>query len=179
MHIVLGTLGVIVTILILLKRLSDAGIDIRWLDPVKWRRRRKWKQAYHADPLFDIDDPMQSTACLMYTMARCSGDISREEKVHILSIFKEDFKLSDREATDLLSTCSFHIRDEDTVKNNLHKFMRPSLDNFAEKQKDAAFALIEKVACCEGRPNQKQQEFLQEIKDAFKPAREKFKKWGG
>ena len=177
MHVVLGVLGLIVTILILVNRLTEAGIDIGWLDPFKWNRRRKWRQACHADPLFDIDDPMKSTAGLMYTMAKCSGDISREEKSCILGIFKEDFKLSDREATDLLSTCSFYIKDEDLVKRNVKKFLRPSIDNFAERQKQSAFALIERVAYCEGQPNEKQSEILGEIKEILQPSKPKYREW--
>ena len=177
MHVILGALGLIVTILILLKRLSDAGIDIGWLDPIKWNRRRKWRQAYHSNPLFDIDDPMKSTAGLMYTMAKCSGDISREEKACIISIFKDVFKLSDVEATDLLSNCSFFIKDENLIKNNVEKFIRPSIDNFADEQKLSAFSLIEKVAFCEGNPNEKQKELLAKVKDIFTPQKKKFKEW--
>jgi uncharacterized tellurite resistance protein B-like protein len=169
MHVILGALGLIVTILVLINRLADAGIDIGWLDPFKWHRRRKWRQNYHANPVFDIDDPMKATAGLMYTMVKCSGDISREEKACLLSIFKDDFKLSDREAADLLSTCSFYLKDEDLVKNNLRKYMKPSIDKFAELQKESAISLIEKVAFCEGRPNDKQMEFLNQIKDALAP----------
>jgi len=33
MHIILGVLGAIVTILVLLNRLADAGIDVGWLNP--------------------------------------------------------------------------------------------------------------------------------------------------
>ena len=177
MHIVLGALGLIVTILILLNRLSNIGIDIGWLDPFKWNRRRKWRQAYHANPVFDIEDPMKSTACLMYTMSKCSGDISREEKAIILGIFKDVFKLTDREATDLLSTCSYLVKDADLIKNNLSNFLRPSIDNFAEEQKQSAYLLIEKVAFCEGQPNEKQSELLNQIKEAFKPKKEQFRKW--
>jgi uncharacterized tellurite resistance protein B-like protein len=177
MHIILGALGLIVTILILFSRLSNAGIDIGWLDPFKWNRRRKWRQAYHANPLFDIEDPMKSTACLMYTMSKCSGDISQEEKAIILDIFKNVFKLTDREATDLLSTCSFLVKDEDVIKNNLSNFLRPSIDNFAEEQKQSAYSLIEKIAFCEGNPSEKQSEFLNQIKEAFKSKKEQFRKW--
>ena len=177
MHIVLGVLGLIVTILILLNRLSQSGIDIGWLDPFKWHRRHKWRKAYYTDPLFDIDDPMKSTACLMYTIAKCSGDISSEEKSFILSIFREVFKLSDKEATDLLSNCTFFIKDENQVKNNLAKFIRPSIGNFEDEQKKSAFSLIEKVAFCEGNPNEKQQELLRDIQTVFTPKKETFKKW--
>jgi uncharacterized tellurite resistance protein B-like protein len=120
---------------------------------------------------------MKSTAGLMYTMAKCSGDISREEKACILSVFQDNFKLSEREATDLLSTCSFHIKDEDLIKNNLNKFLGPSIDNFAEEQKHAAFELIHKVAYCEGKPNQKQSELLGEIEGILTPKKPKFKEW--
>ena len=177
MHIIIGALGLIVTILVLLNRLSNGGIDIGWLDPIKWNRRRRWRQAYNSNPLFDIEDPMKTTACLMCTMSKCSGDISREEKATILSIFKDVFKLSGREATDLLSICSYLVKDEDTVKNNLSNFLRPSIDNFAEEQKESACSLIEKVAYCEGQPNEKQSELLDQIKEAFKPKTEQFRKW--
>jgi uncharacterized tellurite resistance protein B-like protein len=177
MHVILGILGTIVTILILVNRLSEAGIDIGWLDPFKWNRRRSWKQAYHSNPVFDIDDPMKSTAGLMYTMAKCSGDISREEKACILSIFKDIFKLSDREATDLLSTCSFYIKDENTVKNNLTKYLDPSINNFAEEQKHSAFSIVERVAFCEGKPNEKQTELLGQIRNILMPEKAKYKEW--
>ena len=70
-----GALGLVVTILILINSLSETGIYIGWLDPFKWNRRRKWRQSYYSNPVFDINDPMKSTAGLMYTMAKCSGDI--------------------------------------------------------------------------------------------------------
>ena len=174
---ILGALGAIVTILILLNRLQENGIDIGWLDPFKWHRRRKWRQSYYADPLFDIEDPMKSTAGLMYTMAKCSGDISREEKSCILSTFSDVFKLTESEATELLSTCSFFIKDENIVKNNLKKFLTPSIENFAEEQKKSAYSLIEKVAFCEDRPNEKQNELLNALKDFFIPEKPKFKEW--
>ncbi len=177
MHVILGALGLIVSILVLVNRLSRAGIDIGWLDPFKWSRRQKWKQSVNVNPVYTIEDPMKSTAGLMYTMVRCSGDISREEKAFLLSIFKDDFKLTDKESRELLSTCSFYIKDEDTVKNNLQKFMRASINNFAGPQKESAFSLIEKVAFCEGNPNEKQSEFLNEIRDFLMPQNPKFKEW--
>jgi hypothetical protein len=56
MHVIMGALGLVVTILVLANKLSRAGIDIGWLDPFKWNRRRKWKQVYHANPV-QISEP--------------------------------------------------------------------------------------------------------------------------
>ena len=55
MHIILGMLGTIVTILILLNRLAEAGIDIGGLNPFLWNRRRKWKKMYQGNPVFKIE----------------------------------------------------------------------------------------------------------------------------
>jgi hypothetical protein len=41
MHVILGLLGAVITILILLKRLSDAGFDPASLNPFLWYRRYK------------------------------------------------------------------------------------------------------------------------------------------
>lgn len=41
MHIVLGLLGTLVTILWLLYRLAEMGIDLGGLNPWAWRRRRQ------------------------------------------------------------------------------------------------------------------------------------------
>ena len=44
MPYLLGFLGLLVTVLILLSRLADAGIDLGGLNPFLWRRRRAWRQ---------------------------------------------------------------------------------------------------------------------------------------
>ena len=43
MHIILGALGTIVTILWLLHRLAEMGVSLGGLNPWLWQRRRKWR----------------------------------------------------------------------------------------------------------------------------------------
>ena len=169
MHIILSVLGAIITVLILLNRLSDAGIDIGWLDPFKWTRRRKWIQRVNTNPVFLIKDPMESTAGLMYAIIKCSGDITLEEKKFLLSIFKNDFFLSEKEAADLLSTCSYYIKDVNLVKNDLKKYLDPSLTNFSTSQINSALDLIGQAAGCCSEPNETQLELLNNIRRIMKP----------
>ncbi|NIQ03934.1 MAG: TerB family tellurite resistance protein, partial [Nitrospinaceae bacterium] len=115
MHVVLGILGSLITILILVNRLSDTGLDMGKLNPFAWARRKKWQEKYYADPAFSLDSPMEAAAGLMYVMAKCSGEISREQKQCILHLFQKEFKLNDRRATELLSSCSFLLKDEDKI----------------------------------------------------------------
>ena len=70
MHIILGLLGTIVTILILLNRLSEAGIEIGWLNPFAWNRRRKWRNKYQGNPIFQLVDPLEVAALLCTSLAK-------------------------------------------------------------------------------------------------------------
>lgn len=72
MHI-LAILGAIITILILMRRLDDAGIDIGWLNPFLWRRRRKWRNQLEANPLFSIESPRDLAALLAVAVAKRDG----------------------------------------------------------------------------------------------------------
>ena len=58
MHI-LGLLTLIVSILYLLDR---TGIDIGWLNPFHWHRRRAWSKQYHGDPIYSVEDPLHIAA---------------------------------------------------------------------------------------------------------------------
>jgi hypothetical protein len=177
MHIILGILGSIITILILLKRLSDAGIDVGWLDPFKWQRRKQWKQRVSTTPLYLIKDPMEATASLMYAMAKCSGDISLEEKNFLLEKFKGDFFLSDNEASSLLNSCSFVVTDCSELQNNIPKFFSNSVQQYTDSQIDSTIELIEQVANLGGGKTETQSEFLDNIINYLKPAPRKTPKW--
>ncbi len=168
MHVVLAILGSVITILFYLNRLNQAGIDLGWLNPFAWGRRRKWKQTYAADPLYSIESPMEATACLMYAMARSSGDISAEQKQRRKDLFCSEFNLSSAQATDLLSSCSYLMQnDEDKIVGNIGKFMNKSLSGFTDEQKSSAFELVQEVFGCEDVPSEKQKQFLSDVSDLF------------
>ena len=69
MHVLLGILGSIITILILLKRLADSGIDLAGLNPFLWHRRRKWRMKVEGNPIHAISSPMELTALLRAAMS--------------------------------------------------------------------------------------------------------------
>ena len=71
MPAILGLLGTIVTILWLLYRLAEMGIDLGGLNPFLWRRRRKWKKHYEANPIYKIDSPMEATSARKTSRPYC------------------------------------------------------------------------------------------------------------
>ncbi len=91
MHIVLGALAIIVTVLILLNRLADAGIDRGGFNPFPWRRRHTWRSKLDANPLFLLEDPKEIAALLAVGVAKIDGDMSSEEKRALLAEFESTF----------------------------------------------------------------------------------------
>lgn len=165
MHIILGALGAIITILVLVNRLKETGIDLGWLNPFTWAHRRRWRKKYHADPAFSIQSPMQAAAGLMYVAAKCSGDISKEEKEFLIETFKSDFNLSNSEASDLLSSCAFIIKDEDSVVAKLDKYIEPSFERFSSEQLESTISLVDTTVSLSSCVNEKQQKLLTQLKN--------------
>jgi hypothetical protein len=59
----------------------------------------------------------------------------------------------------------------------LSKFLNPSIDHFVDQQRHAAFSMVEKVAFCDGQPNIKQAELLEQLKEVLTPKNANFKAW--
>ncbi len=169
MHVVLGLLGAIVTILILLNRLADAGIDLGGLNPFLWHRRRQWRKKTQGNPAYHIQAPMDITALLMVAIAKCEGDVSKEEKRMILQLFADQFHLSKKEAAGLMGSSTYLLQDGQEVRANLTKVLAPSLGKFTKAQRESAMSLIERVAHSEGEPSEIQKEYLAEIRALLAP----------
>ncbi len=177
MHIILGILGSVITILVLVNRLSETGIDLGKLNPFAWARRRKWQKKYYADPAFSLDSPMEAVAGLLYVMAKCSGEISREQKDYLLELFQNEFRLSEDKARELLSSSSFLLKDEDQIIDHLKDFLKPSLAKFDSEKKASALAMLHKVSNCEGNRTARQEEFLNKATPFFQDTPESQRKW--
>lgn len=160
MHVIIGLLGSIVTILWLLHRLAEMGIDLGGLNPFLWQRRKKWRKQYEANPVFLLDGPMEATALLITATAKADGDMSSEEKREILSIFENEFQLSKKDAAGLLISSSHLLGKGDEVREQLDKVLNPSLENFTKEQALSAIELIKRISELGGSATEMQSELI-------------------
>lgn len=165
MHIVLGALGTILMILILLHRLSENGIDIGWLNPFAWKRRREWAKKYHANPIYSLASPMEVTALLMVALAKSEGEMTSDQKREIKSKFKDVFHLSDEKASALLTSSSFLLKEGVDEVRNVKKLLERSKEKFTHEQVNSALALFQHIANFEGQTNSFQSEIIQAVKN--------------
>ncbi|MFY8274783.1 TerB family tellurite resistance protein [Pseudoalteromonas sp. SSDWG2] len=167
MHIILGVLGTVVTILVLINRLSDAGLDIGWLNPFSWHRRRKFRKKYELAAAYSLESPMDVAALFLVAVAKVDGDMSAQQKQAILNIFTNEFNLSEQEAKSLLGA-SVHIYGRsDEVIDNPKAVLARSKEKFTQSQISSLIELLEKLALIDGVCSQQQTRLINSIKAQF------------
>ena len=177
MHFILGLLGTIVTILILLNRLAEAGIDLGGLNPFLWHRRRKWRKMSEGASLFHIASPMDATAILMVAAVKADGDMTKEDKANLLNIFETEFHLSKKDAADLLVSSVHLLGDGKELRRKVHKFLEPSRGSFSEEQAQSAIALVSRAAGSTEERHENATELLEQVEILLTPKPAKQTVW--
>ncbi len=168
MHIILGALGLVVTILVLVNRLTENGIDIGWLNPFAWKRRREWAKKYHASPVYSLDSPMEVTGLLMVALAKSEGEISAEQKQEIKRRFREVFHLDEERSAALLTSSSFLLKNGVEEVRDMNKLLKPSLERFSEEQFQSALEQLHHIANFESPADAFQTGIIDAFKNSFR-----------
>jgi len=176
MHIILGVVGTIITILILFNRLADAGIDIGGLNPFLWNRRRKWRNKYQGNPIFKMEHPMDATAILMVAVVKADGDMTKEDKSLLLSLFENEFHLAKKDAAGLLISSVHLLGDGLEVRGDIKGFLSTSKKSFTEDQAKSAISLITQVAGNPDTIHPNAQDILHQVNNELQPNSSK-QKW--
>ncbi len=167
MAYLLGMLGVIVTVLVLLSRLADAGIDLGGLNPFLTRRRRAWRQKFEANPLFGLDHPMDVAAVLAVGVAKTDGDMSMEQKQALLDAFQQTFNVDIRAAEELLASSAHLVGDGRILRDQVPDVVARSKEHFTDGQIESTMSLLEAIAAVEGASD-RQGELIANVEDALR-----------
>ncbi|MDH5621006.1 MAG: TerB family tellurite resistance protein [Gammaproteobacteria bacterium] len=170
MHIVLGLLTTLVTILFLLDRL---GVDIGWLNPFHWRRRRSWARQYHGDPIYSVEDPLHIASLLVLGIARLDGDLTAEQKNKVLELFSTTFSMSDKEASELLASATYLLAAPQLVADQLRQLAKRSKDKLSREQAESMLKMMNDFGATSDRGlTGAQREYVDAIRTLFaqKPA---------
>ncbi len=165
MHIILSLLGTIITVLILLNRLAQAGISLGGLNPFLWRRRQKWKNQYEGNPIYKIESPLDLAALLATATAKADGDMSSEEKKALLDLFQKEFNVDKKGAAELLVSSAYLLGSGEELKNNLEKVIQPSLANFTEEQATSTSNILDGICRVDTSGADLKRNFAKQAKD--------------
>ena len=165
MHIVLALLGAIVTLLYLLSRLADLGIDLGGLNPFYWRRRRAWRKKYEGDPVHAIDDPLEIAALFVVGIAKLEGDVSATQKQAALAEFKNRFSLNAREANQLYGSSAHLLGHPTVVLTQLGGVLERKQEVFTADQAQSLLDMMSTIANTDGSASAQQTDLLNSVKE--------------
>lgn len=160
MHIILGLLGALVTIFYLLDRL---GIDIGYLNPFYWRRRRAWRAKYEGDPIHAVEDPREVAALFVIGVAKLDGEISAGQKQAAQREFAEKFSMSERESAQLVGASAHLLGHPQIIPSQLSGVLERKCDAFNAEQAESLLAMVTAVANADGEANEEQNGLIAEL----------------
>ena len=178
MHIILGALGSIVTILVLLHRLADLGIDLGGLNPFLWRRRRAWRSKYHANPVYSLEDPLAIAGVLLLSAAKIDGDLSVEERHALLDEFESTFALGPKEASDLLASSAYLLGDGGDFREQLAEALARYKGHLSAEQVESLLGIMERVTAVDARASEQKRAFVDTVRAALAPPDAPRGTWG-
>jgi uncharacterized tellurite resistance protein B-like protein len=177
MHIGFILIGIVVTILVLLKKLSDEGISLGGLNPFRVRVRTVTKTV--DPPVYRLNSPLEAAGLLLVSRAKVDGDMTTEDKAWLLSVFQEQLHLTDSEATSLLRHSAELFGDGVAVRENLQEVLEPVMKQFTDEQGESIVSMMEQLACIDGNPHALKLELVASTKTQFEVYRAgKASTWG-
>lgn len=164
MHIVLGLLGSVVTVLYLLDRL---GIDLGGMNPFHWYRRRAFLKKYGSDPVFSIEDPVHVAALMIIGAAKLDGDLTAEQKRVAKELFVSEFSIESREASELFGSAAHLLAAPQLIDGQLRKLAARNAQRFSPDQAKSMVSMMSEVASADGDLSSAQKDYIDSIRSQF------------
>ena len=161
MHVILGVLTSVITILYMLDRL---GIDLGGLNPFYWRRRRAWARKHDSDPIYSVEDPIHVAALLVVGVAKLEGDLSAEQKKTAQDLFESKFSLDARGASQLLGSSTHLLGAPQIVDSQLQGLVEKNKGRFSPEQADSMMQMMVEVASVDGELTTAQNEYVEGVR---------------
>ena len=168
MHIFLGALTAIISILFILDRL---GVDVGWLNPFHWHRRRAFAKQYGADPIYSVEDPVHLASLFVIGVAKLDGDVTAEEKQVAQQQFESKFSLSHSDAKGLFSSAAHLLAAPQLFDDQLGKLADRNRNRFSPDQAESLIGMMNEVVTVDGGPSATQVEFIEKLRLAIVPRR--------
>ncbi len=177
MHIIIGLITAVAGLVWAMNSLQQSGFRLSSLNPFHWHRRNQWKKQYAQNPLYNLDNPMEAAAAVLLGIAKLEGEISREQKNEILSIFSTEFKLDQEKAKELFSATSYLLQSENNFIKNVDKVFSVSLDKMSLEQAQSIIELMMKIATFESDLSSEQKQLIDSVTKLLAPKNQSSQKW--
>ncbi len=164
MHVVLGILTSVVTILYLLDRM---GVNIGAFNPFHWRRRRAWAKKYEGDPIYSVEDPLHVAAILTIGVVKMEGDMTAEQKAAMQQQFESVFSLTPKAASDLMVSAAHLLGGPQVIETQLSGLRKRNKDRLSPDQVESVLKMMRDAGSAAGTLSDAQENCIEQTRIAL------------
>ncbi|MCF6299958.1 MAG: hypothetical protein L3J52_02400 [Proteobacteria bacterium] len=107
-------------------------------------------------------------ALLIVAVTNADGIISLEEKMLILKIFEGDLQQSQQEASGLLTSSVFFLKEEDNVAKNMAKILKFTAKKITPHQVEFTVECMQKIVSLSTDQRESQLEIINQFERFFR-----------
>jgi hypothetical protein len=166
MGVVLQILGLIITFTMAMEALRRFGIDVGWLNPITFFRRRAWRKKLATPPLYALAHPVDVVAVMALATVQTTGAISTEQKAGVQALLRDQLDLKEADALNVWLSSSHMLRNRPLEISEVPAVLGPSASKFTDYHIQTLKTIMHKAALIEPPVNAKQQQLIDAV-DAF------------
>lgn len=161
MHYIIGLITALAGLLWALNSLQRSGFSLSSINPFAWYRRLQWGSKYGADLVTRVQDPLELVAVLLMGVAKCEGEVSRDQKQAILSLLQEEVGVAQDEAPDLMVLASYLTKDETYIADKVDEIVARAKSKITPDQVESILAMMAKIGMTDGELNAEQRQLIE------------------
>lgn len=177
MGIVLQLLGLVITFTMAMEGLRRLGIDVGWLNPLTFFRRRAWKKKVTTPPLYALQHPVDVVGVMALAVVQATGAVSAEQKAGVQRLLRDKLQLPEQEAADLWLASSHMLRNRALEVAEVPAVLGPSVAKFTEYHQATLQAVMREASLIEPPLNPRQQALLDAVEGFFAGHRKAGSPW--
>ncbi len=177
MHILIGFITAVAGLVWAFNSLQRSGFDLNSFNPFNWARRRKWEKLYGAKPMYNLERPIEAATVIIVGALKEIGEITTDQKNHVLEIFKTQLHLDDSYSKEAFGSAIFMVKDELNFHQSIKNILAPTVSSFSSEQSESLINIVKEVSELDGKPNENQILILSAIETEFKNNNKSSSKW--
>ena len=179
MGVVLEILGLIITFTMAMEALRRFGIDVGWLNPLAFFRRRAWAKKVQTPPLYALEHPVDVVAVMALAMVQATGAVTVEQKEGVLALLRQHLGLDDADAGNLWVASSHMLRNRPLAPGEVPAVLERSADKFTDYHVQTLRSVMEGAAQIVPPASAEQQRLLEAVDAYFATKRAAARPWAG
>ncbi|MEM7299057.1 MAG: TerB family tellurite resistance protein, partial [Bacteroidota bacterium] len=104
---------------------------------------------------------------LLLATAKCEGEITQEQKAKLQQIFSETFHLSEEESSELLTSTTFLLRNEDYIDEQVDKILEHTREKLDDAHAKSLLSLMRDIASMNTTMNEPQRRLIERTEECL------------